>query len=79
MSEKVISDFIDYFNNLKNDFKTGKIDEKELFELNHKFHRETGGRLSHYHTPVVAAVCIVEVMKKVNGINVVTGLLGVKK
>lgn len=79
MTNKVVSDFIDYFNKLHNDFKDGKINEKELFNLNHKFHQETGGKLNHYNMPAIAAVCIVKVIKEINGQIQTVGLLGVKR
>lgn len=76
MSGKIISNFIDYFNQLNNDFKNGKINEKELFQLNQYFNEQTGGRLNHYNMPSLASVCIVHVIdEKKNPI----GLLGVKR
>ena len=76
MSKKVIDDFIKTFNQMNSDFKNGKINEKELFELNQYFHEQTGGRLNHYNMPSLASICVVHITdKKKNNI----GLLGVRR
>lgn len=61
MNENLMNEFIREFNALKNKIKNGEVDEREIIKLAGKFNKETGGKLSHYNSPLAVGVAVVKV------------------
>ena len=63
MQEQLLKDFINAFNELKQKVQNGEVDERELFKIAGTFTKETGGKLSHYNSPLAVGVAVVPVIK----------------
>lgn len=74
MEQKIISDFINGFNELKNKINRGELPEKALFDIEKTFYQQTGGKLSHYNSPLAVGVAVVKVKREGK-----LGLLGFKR
>lgn len=69
-----MNQFIEEFNSLKKRFENGEIEERELFKVAGIFNKATGGKVSHYNSPLAVGVAVVPVVK-----DRAEGFLGCKR
>lgn len=61
ISESIKTKFFEEFNQLKS--QAASVGESALFKLTSEFNKATGGRLSHYNSPLPVAVALVPTEK----------------
>lgn len=63
MEQQLLNNFIEAFKNLQAQVANGEKPEGELFALSKAFFTATGGKLSHYNSPLAVGVAVVPVIK----------------
>ena len=63
MEQNLLNQFIESFKTLQNDVAKGIQPESALFAVSKAFNTATGGKLSHYNSPLAVGVAVVPVVK----------------
>lgn len=63
MEQNLLNQFIESFKTLQADVANGTKPESELFAVSKAFFNATGGKLSHYNSPLAVGVAVVPVKK----------------